>query len=161
MRTDHQLNFSVPPLLFGDPALREGDQVCDRVRVESETGSDLHGAGAGAVHEWDPGLVVAEELEDADAGSGGAGVDDDAEERGGLWVGEFGGGVDLVGGGEEVEEERDGEERSEEEEAFGVERVLLLLLARVWLLGEEVHTGVELSAVRRNEGGGRGGGVRR
>lgn len=65
--------------------------------------------------------------------------------------------MDLVGGGKEVEEERDGEERGEEEEAFGVERVLLLLLARVWRLGEEVHTGVELSAVRRNEGGGRGG----
>lgn len=65
--------------------------------------------------------------------------------------------MDLVGGGKEVEEERDGEERGEEEEAFGVERVLLLLLARVRRLREEVHAGVELSAVRRNEGGGRGG----
>lgn len=57
-------------------------------------------------------------MENAEAEGRGAGGDDDAEE-GGFGVGEFGGVVELVGGGEEVEEEGKGEEREGGDEAFG------------------------------------------
>jgi hypothetical protein len=117
VRTGHQLNFSVPPVLLRDQALREGDQPRNRTRFLVQPKADLHGARTGPVHERD--LTLAEKLEDANAGSGGAGIDDDAKER--YWrlrVNEF--------GGEEVEEERDGEERGEEDEPFGLECLLVL-----------------------------------
>jgi hypothetical protein len=92
--------------------------------------------------ELDPAL--AKELEDTDASTGGAGIDEHAEEVG-LGLGKLGGLVDLLGGGEEIEEERNGEEGGEEEEAFGLglERRFRVC----WGWREEVHARVQLVAV--------------
>lgn len=108
--------LGVASLLLGHLQLGEAEErdegPASAIGVGGE-GREAMGGGGGA-----GGRGAIEKVEDAEADGGGARGDDDAEE-GGFGVGEFGGKVELVGGGEEVEEEGKGEEREGGDEAFG------------------------------------------